>query len=147
LAISLYLVTTHYGDQPIACAGVGDCAAVNSSAYADIGGVPVSLLGVGLYFSLATAAAFWARDPADDRRAIAYWGLALSGFGYAMYLTYVELAILHAICVWCVASAGVLSASLLLSTFVLLRPAAEPGVPPRPARPRVVGRARQAGGS
>ncbi len=71
LAISLYLVTTHFGDQPIACAGVDDCAAVNPSAYASIGGVPVSLLGVGLYTSLASLAFFWSRDPSDERRMIA----------------------------------------------------------------------------
>jgi uncharacterized membrane protein len=119
LAISLYLVTTHYGDRPIACAGVGDCEAVNSSAYASIGGVPVSLLGVGLYASLAGLAAYWALDPSDDRRMVAYWGLALSGAGYAAYLTYVELEILHAICVWCVASATLLVTSLVLATSML----------------------------
>ena len=138
LAISLYLVTTHLGDKPIACAGVGDCAAVNSSVYASIGGVPVSFLGVGLYVSLATLAYVWSRDPSDDRRMVAYWGMALSGAGYAAYLTYVELTILHAICVWCVASATILATSLALATAALVltpdpagvtagRPAREPG--------------------
>jgi uncharacterized membrane protein len=119
LAISLYLVTTHYGDRPIACAGVGDCAAVNSSAYADVGGVPVSLLGAGLYAGLDALALYWSRDPGDDRRMIAYWGLALSGAGYAAYLTYVELAILHAICVWCIGSATILTTSLVLATLAV----------------------------
>jgi uncharacterized membrane protein len=119
LFVSLYLVTTHYGDQPIACAGVGDCEAVNSSEYADVGGIPVSLLGVALYGSLALAAFLWSREPYDDRRMVAFWGLSLSGAGYAAYLTYVELTILHAICVWCVASATILTASLLLSSAAL----------------------------
>ena len=135
LAISLYLVTTHYGDRPIACAGVGDCEAVNSSAYASIGGVPVSLLGVGLYASLAALASYWALDPADDRRMVMYWGLALSGAGYAAYLTYVELEVLHAICVWCVASATILGTSLLLATAALvLTPETAATTIGRPAR-------------
>jgi uncharacterized membrane protein len=141
LAISLYLVTTHYGDKPIACAGVGDCEAVNSSAYASIGGVPVSLLGVGLYASLAALACFWAFDPSDDRRMVAYWGLALSGAGYAAYLTYVELEVLHAICVWCVASASVLGTSLALATAALFfTPETATVTKGRPAR--VTGKAR-----
>jgi uncharacterized membrane protein len=121
LLVSLYLVTTHYGDQPIACGGVGDCEAVNSSEYASVGGIPVSLLGVGLYGSLVLAALLWIREPSDDRRMIAFWGLSLSGAGYAAYLTYVELAILHAICVWCVTSATILVTSLALSSMAILR--------------------------
>jgi len=141
LAISLYLVTTHYGDRPIACAGVGDCEAVNSSAYASIGGVPVSLLGVGLYASLASMAFYWALYPSDDRRMVAYWGLALSGAGYAAYLTYVELEVLHAICVWCVASATILGTSLVLASAALvLTPETAVATTRRP--PRVTSKAR-----
>lgn len=120
LAISTYLVTTHYGKQPIACAGVGDCTAVNSSSYANVGGVPVSLLGIGLYAGLASLGYYWSLRPRDDGRVIAYWGLALSGAGYAVYLTYIEIAVLHAICVWCVASATILGTSLVVSTIAVL---------------------------
>jgi uncharacterized membrane protein len=119
LMISLYLVTTHFGDKPIVCGGVGDCEAVNSSEYASIGGVPVSLLGVGLYVSLLITAIAWIKDPTDDRRVIAFWGLSLSGAGYAAYLTYVELGILDAICVWCVSSATILVTSLALASAAL----------------------------
>ena len=123
LMISLYLVATHFGDKPIACGGVGDCEAVNSSEYASIGGVPVSLLGVGLYLSLFITAIAWIRDPSDDRRMVAFWGLSLSGAGYAAYLTYVELTILDAICIWCVSSATILITSLVLaSAAVFLQP-------------------------
>jgi uncharacterized membrane protein len=131
LVVSSYLVATHYGDQPIECGGVGDCNYVNSSEYASIGGIPVSLLGVAMYIGLIAASAFWSLKPADDKRMIAYWGLALSGAGYAAYLTYVELAILHAICVYCVVSAGILAGSLVLSTWALL------ATPPTPEEPVV----------
>ncbi len=52
LSISLYLAVTHYGKKPIACGGIGQCDYVNSSEYASVGGIPVSLLGVGLYAAL-----------------------------------------------------------------------------------------------
>jgi uncharacterized membrane protein len=119
LAVSAYLVATHFGDQPIECGGVGDCNYVNSSEYASVGGVPVSLLGMGMYVALAATAAFWSLKPGDDKRMVAYWGLALAGAGYAAYLTYVELAILHAVCVYCVVSACILAVSLALSTWAL----------------------------
>jgi uncharacterized membrane protein len=126
LAISVYLVITHYGKEPIQCGGVGDCNYVNSSEYASVAGIPVSLLGVAMYVGLIAAAAFWSRRPADEKRMIAYWALALSGAGYAAYLTYVELAVLHAICVYCVVSAAVLTTSLAVSTAALFL------IPPQP---------------
>ena len=130
-AVSTYLVVTHYGDQPIECGGVGDCNYVNSSEYASIGGIPVSMLGMAMYVGLIGAAAFWSLKPGDDKRMIAYWGLALAGAGYAGYLTYVELAILHAICVYCVVSACILGVSLALSTWALFV------TPPAPEKPVV----------
>jgi uncharacterized membrane protein len=66
---------------------------------------------------------------------VLYWGLALSGAGYAAYLTYVELEVLHAICVWCVASATILGTSLLLATAALvLTPETAATTIRRPAR-------------
>lgn len=119
LGVSGYLVATHYGKHPIVCGGVGDCNYVNSSEYASIGGIPVSLLGFGMYVMLTAAAVFWTMRPSDERRMVGYWGLALAGAGYAGYLTYVELDILHAICVWCVTSATILTISLALATVAL----------------------------
>jgi uncharacterized membrane protein len=119
-AIGSYLTIAHWGDQPIECGGVGDCGYVNSSEYASVGGVPVSALGAGLYLTMAFAAFAWRARRDVDWLPIAYWGLALAGAGYAGYLTYVELAVLHAVCVWCVTSAVLLAASLVLSTIALL---------------------------
>jgi len=119
LGISVYLASSHYGKKPIECGGLGECDYVNSSEYASVAGVPVSVLGVALYAALTLSAVLWSRAPTDERRLALYWGLALSGAGYAAYLTYLELAVLHAICVWCVASAIVLAASLLIATAAL----------------------------
>jgi uncharacterized membrane protein len=121
LGISAYLTAAHYGDKPIVCAGVGQCDYVNSSEYASVLGIPVSVLGILMYAGLLAAAAAWLVWYRSEVLPIVYWGMALAGAGYAGYLTYVELEILHAICVWCVASATVLTVSLLLATAVLLR--------------------------
>ncbi len=121
LGISSYLTITHWGGTPIACAGVGDCEYVNSSPYATLAGMPVSGLGAALYAGLLLGALGWAWRPDDVRLQVGYWGMALAGFGYAGYLTYVELYVLDAICVWCMTSAALLTLSLLVSTALLLR--------------------------
>jgi uncharacterized membrane protein len=119
VGIGGYLTVAHWGDQPIACGGVGDCGYVNSSEYASVGGVAVSALGALLYLAMTAVAVTWARFAAIEWLPIAYWGLALAGAGYAGYLTYVELAVLHAICVWCVTSAVLLAISLGLASIAV----------------------------
>ena len=47
--------------------------------------------------------------------------LALSGFGFSAYLTYRELFTIDAICQWCVASAVVMTALAVLTTWRLVR--------------------------
>ena len=125
VAIGSYLTVAHWGDQPIECGGVGDCGYVNSSEYASVGGVPVSGLGALMYLSMTLTALAWLRLRHIDWLPIAYWGLALAGAGYAAYLTYVELEILQAICVWCVTSAIILAISLLLASIAVFASADE----------------------
>ncbi len=142
LGISSYLTVAHWGDKAIVCGGLGQCDYVNSSEYATIGGVPVALFGAGLYLAMLGAALLWARLPEDERWPVVYWGLALAGAGYAAYLTYVELGVIHAICVWCVVSATILTVSLITATAALFWPRAResqdetPAPSPRPVRVR-----------
>ena len=118
-AIGSYLAIAHWGHQPIACGGVGDCGYVNSSEYASVGGIPVAGLGASLYLAMAITAGAWMQHAEVDWLPIAYWGLALAGAGYAGYLTYVELDVLHAICIWCVTSATLLTISLVLASIAV----------------------------
>jgi uncharacterized membrane protein len=109
---------------------------VNSSEYASVGGVPVSGLGTLLYLTMALTAIAWSRRAEVDWLPIAYWGLALAGAGYTAYLTYVELWVLHAICVWCVTSAVLLTLSLVLASIAVF---VEPGVEDDEAAPARMG--------
>jgi uncharacterized membrane protein len=46
LAISAYLTWVHYaGIEPV-CSSISDCERVQSSAYAELAGIPVAVLGV-----------------------------------------------------------------------------------------------------
>jgi uncharacterized membrane protein len=97
LGIAAYLTVVHYAGGTPVCAISHGCATVQQSEYAELAGVPVALLGVAGYVAILTCVAL------DARSAAAL--LSLSGAGFSAWLTYVEVAELHAICSWCVASA------------------------------------------
>ena len=100
LAIAGYLTIVHYaGGEPV-CAIAHGCATVQKSTYAELLGVPVALLGLLGYVGILAALV---RDGEQGRTAAAF--LSLAGFGFSAWLTYVEVARLDAICIWCVASA------------------------------------------
>ncbi len=100
LGIAGYLTVVHFaGGEPV-CAIAHGCATVQKSAYASLAGVPVALLGLFGYVAILAALA---RDGEQGRTAAAF--LSLAGFGFSAWLTYVEVARLDAICIWCVASA------------------------------------------
>ncbi|MBS1252678.1 MAG: Vitamin K epoxide reductase [Anaerolineales bacterium] len=107
MIVSAYLTWVHWGGSTALCTGVGDCEAVNSSTYAEVSGIPVALLGFGMYLTLF-ALSMYSRRPAPGMAstvALAVFGISLAGVLYSIYLTYIEVAVLHAICPWCVTSA------------------------------------------
>jgi uncharacterized membrane protein len=80
---------------------------VQSSPYAKLGGVPVAIVGLAGYLAVLASLAL------PDRALTAF--LALVGAGFSAYLTYLELAVIDAVCQWCVASAVIMTALALAS--------------------------------
>jgi uncharacterized membrane protein len=119
---SLYLTWVKLAGSEAYCAGIGDCDTVNSSPYSEIAGFPIALLGVGAYMaiflllSLETQGGFW-----KENALIMVFGLTLTGVLYSIYLTYVEVAILRAICPYCVISALLLFILLGISIVRIVR--------------------------
>lgn len=116
VAVYLTFVALDPNVEPF-CSGVGDCHTVQSSKYAEVGPIPVAVLGLGMYLvllGLIGARRFLAvgRDP---RFALLTFALALSGALYSAYLTYLELFVIDAICVWCVISATIVTAIFVCS--------------------------------
>ena len=100
LGIASYLTIVHYaGGEPVCAIALG-CAKVQGSNYAELAGVPVALLGLLGYVAILAALV---RDGEQGRVAAAF--VSLAGFGFSAWLTYVEVARLDAICIWCVGSA------------------------------------------
>ena len=119
LAIAVYLTYIHYAGIAPICAASGGCERVQSSSYAKVAGVPVAVLGLIGYAAILAATLL----PGDGPRLAASW-LALVGFGFSLYLTYLELFEIDAICQWCVASAVLMAVLAVVTTIRAVR--AEP---------------------
>lgn len=108
---AIYLTVIKVANATAICSGIGDCDAVNSSRYSELGGIPIALLGAGAYLAILLLL-FW--EPRlginSDYARLAIFGVSLSGTLYSAYLTYVEVAILRAICPFCVLSAVLMTA-------------------------------------
>jgi uncharacterized membrane protein len=122
LGIAGYLTVVHYTGAAPVCAIAHGCTVVQRSAYAVVGGVPVAVAGVAAY---AAILATLVRDGEASRMAGAF--VALAGLGFSAWLTYVEVGVLHAICIWCVGSALCMAAVAALAVARLLEPAPETG--------------------
>jgi uncharacterized membrane protein len=116
VGVAGYLTYVHYAGLEPFCAGGGHgCERVQSSSYASLGGIPVAVLGLAGYLAIAAALV----APGEGAR-LAAAALAVSGFGFSAYLTYLELFVIDAICQWCVASAVLLTVLCALTVSRLL---------------------------
>ncbi|MEZ4767044.1 MAG: vitamin K epoxide reductase family protein [Caldilineales bacterium] len=99
------------------CAGVGNCEAVQTSVYAELLGVPVAIWGLLTYIVLLGLVLVKRSDWRDLGRpaGMAVFFVTLIGVIFSAYLTYLEIAVIHAICPWCVASAVVMTALFIVS--------------------------------
>ena len=116
VAIAAYLTVIHYqGADPVCLAGGGGCHTVQSSEYAMLAGVPVSLLGLIGYLLIVTC-----RFVRGDLGLLAGAAIAIVGALFSGYLTYLELFVIDAICQWCVASAIMMAALAAITSWRLL---------------------------
>jgi len=123
VAVSGYLTLVHFSGAPLVCAGEGGCSQVQSSRFAVVAGVPVALLGLLFYGSLVALGGWQAlrTQPKAALISLALFGVALSGTLYSGYLTYLEVAVIGAICLWCVASALLATSITGLAAWDLAR--------------------------
>jgi uncharacterized membrane protein len=114
LLISAYLSWIHFAGVAPVCVGGGNggCETVQSSRYATVLGVPVSVLGLVGYSGLLASAVLRGEVGVYLGFLIALIGTLFSG-----YLTYLEVFVIHAICQWCLASAAIMVAALICASI------------------------------
>ena len=120
-AIAGYLSITRLIGEPAVCGPSLGCETVAQSPYSQVlGFLPVAFLGFGFSLVLAAlAATWWWRS--DRRALLAAYGLLLLGTLFAAYLTYLELFVIEAICLWCVSYAVTVVVALAVAGLALGR--------------------------
>jgi uncharacterized membrane protein len=98
VGIAAYLVQAHYAGGSVVCS-TGGCETVQQSRYAEIFGVPVALVGL-----LGSLSIMLSLVRSDLRWRAAGLALAVAGLVFAVYLIVVQVAVLGAICQWCMAN-------------------------------------------
>jgi uncharacterized membrane protein len=115
--VSLYLAQVETTGAEAVCGPVGDCKAVQQSAYASILEIPIGVLGVAGYLLLFIA---WMVSNTVHGR-VALWGavaafaIAFGGTAFSVYLTFLEPFVIGATCMWCLTSALCIAGLLWLT--------------------------------
>jgi uncharacterized membrane protein len=126
--VAAYLTYVHYSGTQIACT-TGGCETVQHSRYAVVAGIPVAVLGLAGYAALLATAAFRGATAA----ALAV-GCAAIGLAFSAYLLVAQIALIHAICQWCVASDAIMTLIALTALYrYILVMRQEEDEPSRPA--------------
>ena len=114
LGVSVYLTFVHFSAAQLVCSASGaiDCERVLGSAYGVIAGtaVPTSAAGI-IWFVVAVALALLNR-----RRPQVAWSVA--GLLTVLYLVFVEIVQLGAICIWCTVAHAMAVVIFLLTVTV-----------------------------
>jgi uncharacterized membrane protein len=110
-AVSLYLWFYKIGIIGRLQCGTGSCEYVQTSRYGTLFGVPVALYGMVGYATMLAVALAGLQPALLARRwpTTVLAALASGGWLFTLYLTYIELFVLHMICRWCVGSAVVIT--------------------------------------
>lgn len=127
VGVASYLTYVHYNQGALVC-GVGNCHTVQNSRYAVIAGIPISVLGLAMYLAvIALGVLRLVRRDLFMLATMAAFAVTLAGTLYAAYLTYLEIAVIKAICQWCVTSAVLTLLILISEGFGLFRLLGEDG--------------------
>jgi uncharacterized membrane protein len=113
IAVAFYDAHQLYNGQALWCPPpINGCNEVANSPYARIYNLPVGDFGVVYYLYMFGLAALLAFDPFS--RGLRFAALAYSAFGvcFSIYFIYLQIAFIHAFCIYCIVSA--------VTTLVLL---------------------------
>ncbi|MEK7134233.1 MAG: vitamin K epoxide reductase family protein [Patescibacteria group bacterium] len=118
LADSVYLAVSYFSGSPLSCETISGCNEVANSPYSKIAGVPISTMGV-LYFVIAVAGAFLYLVKRRTVYATLLALLTMIGFAASAYFVYMQVALIKAVCIYCIGSA--IAATLMLIVAAIIR--------------------------
>lgn len=115
-----YLAWVHLAGQEPVCAILTGCETVANSEWSTFLGIPVALFGMaGSLVTLGAAVLWWRR--ADERALLVAYLVGLASLPILAWLTWLELFVIHAVCIWCVAYAVMVIAGWVVAAVTLRR--------------------------
>jgi uncharacterized membrane protein len=116
VGVAGYLTWAHYAGAEVVCLTSGGCETVQKSSYSEMAGIPVALLGLISYGAIAILLVWDAATARPAAATLAFVGVLFSG-----YLLVLQLFVIDAVCVWCVANDIVIAPALAVLTGLRLR--------------------------
>ncbi len=115
-----YLTVIHYAGLNIGCIITTGCDTVTTSAYSEVFGIPLALFGAIFYLVVFLSSLMYV-----DKRtpAILFFLpiLGLGGFLTSLYLIYLQLFVIKALCFYCLLSAGTSTILFILGIILFKR--------------------------
>lgn len=95
---------------------------MNASRYAEVNGIPVAVIGVLGYAAILTSL-FLERRHAffTQNSTLLVFGMSLTGFLFTVWLVYVEIALIKALCPFCITSQIAMALIFILAIVRLIR--------------------------
>lgn len=122
LLVSIYMTIYKVTSNDSMCLGSGDCSTVNASRYSEVNGIPVAAIGILGYAAILGVLVFENRNSFFKQNGtLLIFGMALTGFIFTVWLIYVEIALLKAICPFCVTSQVAMTIIFILAVIRLIK--------------------------
>jgi uncharacterized membrane protein len=115
--ISLYLTLYKLGVIGELTCSIGSCETVNTSKWSTFLHLPVAAWGLLFYAEVFLISVLGTMPRFEHEPLVSNLLVAEAGIGvlFSAWLTYLELAVIHAICIWCVTSAAIVLTILVVS--------------------------------
>ena len=117
ILISTYLTLYKLGVIGELTCSIGSCETVNTSRWSVFLGIPVAAWGLVFYMDVFVIALVGTMPRFENEPfiSVVLVAQAMVGVIFSAWLTYLELGVIHAICIWCVTSAAIVAAISLVS--------------------------------
>lgn len=147
LGVTCYLGIAGAGGGLAGCGPTSGCGEVMASRWSRVGSLPVAALAAGLYLVVFAALLHVGPRATPPRRRAAWVVLlvaAAAAAGAAVWFVFLQLALLRALCPWCMAAHAIAVVTALV--IVALAPIAAGGISPKRAAAALLIGAMGAGG-
>lgn len=122
LLVSIYMTIYKVTSNDSLCLGSGDCSIVNASRYSEVNGIPVAVIGILGYAAMLAVHGFERRNSFfKENGTLLIFGMALTGFIFTVWLVYVEVALLKAICPFCVTSQVAMTLIFIIAVMRMIK--------------------------